>query len=66
MAALVYLRVSTEEQAERGYSIQVQRDEGLKKAVELGCSPESIYIFNDVYNQRLIPFDTKMAVKMIK
>ncbi|HPM00154.1 MAG TPA: recombinase family protein [Bacillota bacterium] len=47
LAALVYLRVSTEEQAERGYSIQVQRDEGLKKAVELGCSPENIYIFND-------------------
>lgn len=22
--------------------------------------------FTDVYNQRLIPFDTKMAVKMIK
>ncbi len=45
--ALVYLRVSTEEQAEKGYSMQVQRTEGMNKAVELGCSPENIYIFSD-------------------
>lgn len=27
---------------------------------------ELVDIYADVYNQRLIPFDTKMAVKMIK
>lgn len=45
--ALVYLRVSTEEQAEKGYSIQAQRTEGVNKAVELGCSPEDIHVFGD-------------------
>ncbi|MDD4504427.1 MAG: recombinase family protein [Clostridiaceae bacterium] len=47
MNALVYLRVSTEEQAEKGYSIQAQRTEGVNKAIELGCSPENIYVFGD-------------------
>lgn len=47
LIALVYLRVSTEEQAEKGYSIQVQRTEGVNKAVELGCSKENIYVFSD-------------------
>lgn len=47
MKALVYLRVSTEEQVEKGYSIQAQRMEGMNKAIELGCSPEDIYIFGD-------------------
>lgn len=45
--ALVYLRVSTEEQAEKGYSIQAQRKEGVNKAIELGCSPENIHVFGD-------------------
>jgi len=35
--AIIYLRVSTEEQAEKGFSLQAQRDECLKKAKELGC-----------------------------
>lgn len=47
MYALVYLRVSTEEQAEKGYSIQAQKNEGVSKAVEIGCSPENIHIFSD-------------------
>ena len=41
------MRVSTEEQAEKGYSIQAQRTEGVNKAIELGCSPENIHIFSD-------------------
>lgn len=45
--ALVYLRVSTEEQAEKGYSIQAQRTEGVNKAIELGCSPENIHVLGD-------------------
>lgn len=45
--ALVYLRVSTEEQAEKGYSLQAQRTEGVNKAVKLGCNPENIYVFGD-------------------
>lgn len=47
LIALVYLRVSTEEQAERGYSMKVQRTEGVNKALELGCRPENIYVFSD-------------------
>lgn len=47
MKALVYLRVSTEEQAEKGYSIYAQRTECINKAFELGCSPENILIFSD-------------------
>ncbi|AFV12387.1 site-specific recombinase PinR [Thermacetogenium phaeum DSM 12270] len=37
-AALIYLRVSTEEQAERGYSIAAQREECRAKARELGAT----------------------------
>lgn len=37
-AALIYLRVSTEEQAERGYSIAAQREECRAKAQELGAT----------------------------
>ncbi len=47
LKALIYVRVSTEEQAARGFSIQAQRTEGMNKAVELGCSHENIYIFSD-------------------
>ena len=36
--AIIYLRVSTEEQAEKGFSLQAQRDECLKKAEELNCN----------------------------
>ena len=45
--AIAYLRVSTDEQADRGFSIQAQREECTKKALELGCNNESIYIFSD-------------------
>ncbi|OGO78974.1 MAG: hypothetical protein A2Y23_14605 [Clostridiales bacterium GWB2_37_7] len=37
MKAIIFLRVSTEEQAEKGYSIPNQRSECTKKASELGC-----------------------------
>ncbi len=36
-AALIYLRVSTEEQAERGYSIAAQREECRTRAWDLGA-----------------------------
>lgn len=41
------MRVSTEEQAEKGYSMQAQRSEAESKAVELGCSREDIFFFSD-------------------
>lgn len=47
MKALIYLRVSTEDQAERGYSIQAQRTECMSKAAELGCGMENVRIFSD-------------------
>lgn len=42
--AIIYLRVSTEEQAERGFSIQAQREECMKKAQELGCYDVKEYL----------------------
>ena len=59
-----YCRVSTDsdEQA-TSYEAQIEHyTEYISK------NPEWVLagIFADVYNQRLIPFDTKMAVKMIK
>lgn len=47
MKAMVYARVSTEEQAEKGYSIHVQKQECINKAAEMGCSPENVYVFCD-------------------
>ncbi len=38
MKAIIYLRVSTEEQAEKGFSIQGQREECTRKASEQGCT----------------------------
>jgi site-specific DNA recombinase len=41
------VRVSTEEQAERGFSIQAQKEECTKKAIELGCDESNIIVFAD-------------------
>jgi site-specific DNA recombinase len=43
--AVIYIRVSTEEQAEKGFSIQAQRDECYRKALELGCSRDDVLEF---------------------
>lgn len=47
MKAIIYVRVSTEEQAERGFSIQAQKEECTKKALELGCDESCIVEFSD-------------------
>ncbi len=47
MRAAIYLRVSTEEQAERGFSIQAQREECTNKARELGCGASDIQEYRD-------------------
>lgn len=47
MKAIIYLRVSTEEQAEKGFSISAQKEECTKKAIELGCEENSIIEFAD-------------------
>lgn len=36
--SIIYLRVSTEEQAEKGFSLYAQREECTNKANELGCT----------------------------
>lgn len=61
----LYLRLSRDDelQGESG-SIRTQRMMLREYAHEHGLNVVGEYI--DVYNQRLIPFDTKMAVKMIK
>ena len=43
MKAIIYLRVSTEEQAERGYSLQGQREECRNKAYDLGIADHHIH-----------------------
>lgn len=59
-----YCRVSTdsEEQAS-SYEVQVAH---YTQFIQKNPEWELAGIYADVYNQRLIPFDTKMAVKMIK
>lgn len=46
--AMIYLRVSTEEQAEKGFSIYAQREECTKKAQELGCTEVLEYLDDGV------------------
>lgn len=62
----IYVRLSQEdERAGESLSIENQK----KMLTEYVSKQEGwnlIEICEDVYNQRLIPFDTKMAVKMIK
>lgn len=43
--AIIYIRVSTDEQVEKGFSIQAQKDECFNKARDLGC--EEIEVFSD-------------------
>lgn len=38
LRAIIYLRVSTEEQAEKGFSLYAQREECIKKAKDLNCT----------------------------
>lgn len=42
---IIYLRVSTEEQAEKGFSLQAQREECIRRSKELKC--EQVYEFCD-------------------
>ncbi|MEO3944548.1 recombinase family protein [Gorillibacterium sp. CAU 1737] len=45
--AIVYARVSTEEQAERGYSLEAQREDCLRRTKELGYSPDAVLVLSD-------------------
>lgn len=59
-----YCRVSTDkdDQANSFESQKLYFEEYIKRNPEW----ELYEIYADVYNQKLIPFDTKMAAKMIK
>ena len=43
MNCAIYVRVSTQQQAEKGYSLQTQIDACKKKAEELGASSVKVY-----------------------
>lgn len=59
-----YCRVSSDsEDQKNSYESQVRH---YKDYISQRSDWELADIYADVYNQRLIPFDTKMAVKMIK
>lgn len=63
--AALYMRLSRDdENAGESVSIGTQRMILNAYAQEHSFTVQDEYV--DVYNQRLIPFDTKMAVKMIK
>lgn len=47
MRAAVYIRVSSEEQAEHGYSLKDQREACIKKAQDLGVPASTIEVFAD-------------------
>ncbi|GIP37325.1 resolvase-like protein [Paenibacillus sp. J31TS4] len=47
VTAYLYLRVSTEEQAEKGYSLEAQFSDCWRKAMELGCRPEDVTAIRD-------------------
>ena len=59
-----YARVSTMKDAQEN-SLQSQQEYFTEY---IQRHPDWVFagMYTDVYNQRLIPFDTKMAVKMIK
>ena len=44
---VVYARVSTDEQAEKGYSLESQLEEGKRKALSLGYAEEQILFLTD-------------------
>lgn len=47
IAALIYVRVSTEEQADKGYSLEGQTEDCLRKAEEMGYSREKTVVIRD-------------------
>lgn len=51
MRAAIYCRVSTEEQAAHGYSLEAQRDEGLKYITDHGYELHEIYV-DDGYSAK--------------
>lgn len=63
--AALYCRLSSDD-AYLGESGSIKTQRALLTQY---CKENNIPVYDvytDVYNQRLIPFDTKMAVKMIK
>lgn len=63
MNIAAYCRVSTDK-ADQLNSLEAQKEFFSEYTKRTGDTLVRLYA--DVYNQRLIPFDTKMAVKMIK
>ncbi|MCL6557565.1 MAG: recombinase family protein, partial [Firmicutes bacterium] len=43
MLAVVYIRVSTEDQAREGYSLEVQEERCRQRARDLGCDRVEVY-----------------------
>ena len=59
-----YCRVSTD--SEEQLTSYVNQKKFYTDMIARNTEWEFAGLYADVYNQRLIPFDTKMAVKMIK
>jgi len=60
LLALIYLRVSTEDQAREGYSLEVQENSCRQRAAELGCS--RVEIFTDSVTGEILNRPALMAV----
>src|SRR5690606_17479331 len=44
-----YIRVSTQDQAKKGYSLPEQREQAQRKAAQLGYCPQCLVIYEDVH-----------------
>lgn len=62
--AAIYCRVSTEDQADEGTSLETQRLDGLALAVKLGCDVPDEFVIQDVKSGS--KFDDRVGIQLIK
>lgn len=60
MVAVIYLRVSTEDQAQEGYSLEVQEEKCRQRARELGC--DRVEVFSDDVTGEILNRPALMAM----
>ncbi|HBV98091.1 MAG TPA: preprotein translocase subunit TatB [Desulfotomaculum sp.] len=65
MLAVIYIRVSTEDQAREGYSLEVQEEKCRQRARELGCGRVEVY-HDDVTGEILNRPELMMVLDRLK
>lgn len=61
----IYLRVSTDEQAEKGHGLEVQKDILVKRCEDLGYSLEERHIYSDGGYSGSLPINKRPALKLL-